>query len=53
MTLTQIRAFLAAFEHRSFTAAARELDITQASISELVARLESEVGVKLFTHLPV
>jgi len=52
MTLTQIRAFLAAYEHRSFTAAARELDITQASISELVARLELEVGIKLFTRGP-
>lgn len=52
MTLTQIRAFLAAYKHRSFTAAARELDITQASISELVARLESEAGIKLFTRGP-
>lgn len=52
MTLTQIRAFLAACEHHSFTAAARELQITQASMSELVARLETEVGVKLFTRGP-
>lgn len=50
MTLTQIRAFLAAYEHRSFTAAAREMQITQASMSELVARLEAEVGIKLFTR---
>lgn len=48
MTLTQLRAFLAAHERRSFTAAARDLQITQASMSELVARIEAEVGTKLF-----
>lgn len=52
MTLTQIRAFLAAYDHHSFTAAARKLQITQASVSELVARLEGELGVKLFTRGP-
>lgn len=50
MTLAQLRAFLAALEHGSFTAAATELDLTQASISELVSRLEHELGVRLFTR---
>ncbi len=50
MTLTQLKAFLAALEQGSFTAAANELDSTQASISELVARLERELGLKLFTR---
>ncbi|MCW4385641.1 LysR family transcriptional regulator [Salinibacterium sp. SYSU T00001] len=48
MTLTQLRAFLAALELGSFTSAAVELETTQASVSELVARLERELDVKLF-----
>lgn len=50
MTLAQLTAFLAALEHGSFTAAARHLDSTQASVSELVARLERELGVRLFVR---
>lgn len=34
----------------SFTAAAAEIDSTQASVSELVARLERELGLPLFTR---
>lgn len=48
MTITQLRAFLTALERGSFTAAAVELESTQASISELVARLERELGAPLF-----
>lgn len=50
MTLTQLRAFLAAYDLGSFTAAAARLQTTQASISELVGRLEREVGMPLFTR---
>lgn len=50
MTITQLTAFLAALEKGSFTGAADELDLTQASVSELVARLERELGVALFTR---
>ncbi|OAN33443.1 LysR family transcriptional regulator [Microbacterium sp. H83] len=50
MTITQLTAFLAAMEHGSFTAAARSLDTTQASVSELVARLERELDVVLFAR---
>ena len=50
MTITQLRAFLLALELGSFTAAAVELDTTQASVSELVARLERELEVRLFTR---
>ncbi|WP_342030306.1 LysR family transcriptional regulator, partial [Microbacterium sp. CFBP 8801] len=50
MTITQLTAFLAALETGSFPAAAVELDTTQASVSELVARLERELGVRLFTR---
>ncbi|MCW2163143.1 DNA-binding transcriptional regulator, LysR family [Microbacterium hydrothermale] len=48
MTIAQLRAFLTALERGSFTAAAVHLDSTQASVSELVARLERELGVRLF-----
>lgn len=50
MTLAQLRAFLAAYDLGSFTAAARQLETSQASISELIARLEDEVGLSLFTR---
>lgn len=50
MTPTQLKAFLAALEAESFTAAAAELGLTQASVSELVARLERELGASLFTR---
>lgn len=50
MTITQLTAFLAALEHGSFTAAAKSLDMTQASVSELVARLERELDVVLFAR---
>lgn len=50
MTITQLRAFLAALELGTFTAAADELDVTQASVSELISRLEREVGQRLFTR---
>ncbi len=48
MTLNQLRAFLAAARTRSFTAAAAELSVAQASVSELIRRLEEELGVPLF-----
>ncbi len=50
MTLNQLRAFLAAYNCRSLSAAAREIGITQASASELISRLEQELGSPLFTR---
>jgi DNA-binding transcriptional LysR family regulator len=50
MTITQLRAFLVSLELGSFTAAAAELVTTQASVSELIARLERELQVRLFTR---
>lgn len=50
MTITQLTAFLAALEHGSFTAAAASLGMTQASVSELVARLERELDAALFVR---
>lgn len=48
MTLIQLRAFLAAYELGSFTAAAKKLETSQASVSELISRLEHELGHTLF-----
>lgn len=50
MTIAQLRAFLAACDLGSFTAAARELEISQASMSELISRLEEELGLPLFVR---
>ncbi|PRB43016.1 LysR family transcriptional regulator [Arthrobacter sp. MYb23] len=50
MTLTQLRAFLAAYDLGSFTAAAALLETSQASVSELMSRLEQEIGLSLFTR---
>jgi DNA-binding transcriptional LysR family regulator len=50
MTLTQLRAFLAAYELGSFTAAAKMLETSQASVSELISRLEHELEHSLFTR---
>lgn len=44
----QLRAFLAATRTGSFTAAALELELAQASVSELVRRLEDAFAVPLF-----
>src|SRR5690606_4252529 len=50
MTLTQLRAFLAAALLGSFTAAADELGTTQPTISELVRKLEAHHGLPLFAR---
>jgi DNA-binding transcriptional LysR family regulator len=52
MTLNQLRAFVAAERSGSFTAAARQLDIAQASVSELIRRLEEELDAVLFVRGP-
>jgi LysR family cyn operon transcriptional activator len=50
MTLQQLRYFLAACEHGSFTAAASSLLIAQPSVAEQIRRLEQEIGVRLFVR---
>ena len=47
-SLTGLRAFEAAARHGSFTAAARELHVTQTAISHQIRRLEEQVGLPLF-----
>lgn len=48
MNLQQLRYFLAAVDHGSFSAAADELQLAPPSISEPIRRLESELGLVLF-----
>jgi len=50
VTLNQLRAFLETARHGSFTAAAAALALSQASVSELIRRLEDEHGVQLFVR---
>lgn len=50
MTLNQLRAFLLTVRTGTFTAAAAELQMAQASVSELIRRMEEECGLPLFTR---
>jgi DNA-binding transcriptional LysR family regulator len=50
MTLAQLRAFLAAYERGSFSAAGEHLGSSQAGVSELVARLEDDLRTRLFVR---
>jgi len=50
ITGAQLRAFLAAARCGSFTAAGAELNLAQASVSELVRRLEQEYRLVLFVR---
>jgi DNA-binding transcriptional LysR family regulator len=50
MSLQQLRYFLAAAEHGSFSAAAAALHMAQPSLSDQIRRLEAELGVALFAR---
>lgn len=47
-SLNGLRAFEAAARHRSFTAAAAELHVSQAAVSRMVKLLEDRLGFALF-----
>ncbi len=47
MNLTQLRAFVAVVEHKSFSAAARALGLSQPAVTMQVQSLESETGATL------
>jgi LysR family glycine cleavage system transcriptional activator len=47
-SLPALRAFEAAARNGSFTRAARELGVTQSAVSRQIARLEADLGVRLF-----
>ena len=48
MNLYQLRYFLELAEKRQYTKAARQLNITQPSLSHAISQLEQELGVQLF-----
>jgi DNA-binding transcriptional LysR family regulator len=48
VTLTQLEAFIAAASKQTFTAAATYMGMTQPAMSDLIRRLETELGAKLF-----
>lgn len=45
---TALRTLEAACRHRSYTAAAAELQVTHSAVSQAIRRLEEELGAKLF-----
>lgn len=47
MTLSQLQAFVAVVDARSFTGAASGLGMTQSGVSHAIAGLESELGITL------
>lgn len=50
--LASLRAFEAAARHGSFTAAAAELNLTPAAVSQQIRVLEAQLGAALFERLP-
>ncbi|WP_339467378.1 LysR substrate-binding domain-containing protein [Pseudomonas capeferrum] len=48
--LNALRAFEVSARHQSFSAAAFELDVTPAAISQLIKNLEHSLGIVLFTR---
>ncbi len=48
MELNQLRAFLEAARHEHMTRAAEAMHVTQPAMSRMIARLEEELGVRLF-----
>lgn len=48
MTITQLRYFMVLTEEMSFTNAAKQLFISQSTLSQHILKLENELGVALF-----
>ena len=48
LTLDQLRTFVAIAEARSFRAAAGRLSRVQSAVSQAIANLEGELGIRLF-----
>jgi len=52
MDTRQLAYFVAVYEQRSISAAARQLDIAQPSVSSALQQLEQQLGTMLFIRLP-
>lgn len=50
LTLRQIRIFMSAAKHASFTRAAEELHITAPAVSLQIKEMEEDIGVSLFSR---
>lgn len=50
--VTWLRSFEAAARHSSFSAAADELHLTPAAVSQQIRQLEHHLGIQLFKRLP-
>jgi DNA-binding transcriptional LysR family regulator len=50
LTLRQIRIFLSAAKHLSFSSAAEELHITGSAVSLQIKEMEGEIGISLFNR---
>lgn len=51
MDIYQLRVFLSVYRHRSFSAASKDLHLTQPSVSIHIKKLEEELGVSLFDRV--
>lgn len=49
-SLDQLAAFVAVARHRSFTAAAAKLNVSQSALSHTIRELEERLGVRLLTR---
>lgn len=52
MDLHRLRCAVAIADHGSFSEAAVHLDLSQPTLSHAIARLEDELGVRLFDRIP-
>jgi DNA-binding transcriptional LysR family regulator len=50
MEIHQLKYVLAISKHNNFTSAAKEINISQSSLSQQVSKLEKELGVDLFVR---
>ena len=50
-SISELRSFVAAAQHGSFTRAANELNLSQAAVSRQIRDLEADLGIRLFERI--